>query len=144
SSGLNKDEVERMVKEAQSHTEEDKKRRRVAEAKNQADNLIYATEKNLQEHGDKVEETDKAKIQEGVAALRKAMESNEAGPIESAMQALTTASHKLAEEMYKKASASSASATKPGEEAGASDAGATKTDEKVVDAEFEEVDKEKK
>jgi molecular chaperone DnaK len=144
SSGLHKDEVERMVKEAQSHTEEDKKRRRVAEAKNQADNLIYATEKNLQEHGDKVEEADKAKIQEGVAALRKAMESNEAGPIESAMQALTTASHKLAEEMYKKASASSASATKPGEEAGASDAGATKTDEKVVDAEFEEVDKEKK
>ena len=143
SSGLNKDEVERMVKEAQSHTEEDKKRRRVAEAKNQADNLIYATEKNLQEHGDKVEEADKAKIQEGVAALRKAMESNEAGPIESAMQALTTASHKLAEEMYKKASASSAGA-KPGEEAGASDAGTTKTDEKVVDAEFEEVDKDKK
>ena len=143
SSGLHKDEVDRMVKEAQSHTEEDKKRRRVAEAKNQADNLIYATEKNLQEHGDKVEEADKAKIQEGVAALRKAMEGTDAGPIESAMQALTSASHKLAEEMYKKASAASAGA-KPGEGTGAPDADATKTDEKVVDAEFEEVDKEKK
>jgi molecular chaperone DnaK len=142
SSGLSKDEVDRLVKDAQSHTEEDKKRRRVAEARNQADNLIYATEKNLKEHGDKIEAADKTKIQDAVATLRKAMEGNEPEAIESATQALTTASHKLAEEMYKKASASSASAAPGGSETAGN--GSAKTDEKVVDAEFEEVDKDKK
>jgi molecular chaperone DnaK len=142
SSGLSKDEVERLVKDAQSHTEEDKKRRRVAEAKNQADSLIYATEKNLQEHGDKIDPADKTKIQDAVAALRKAMEGAEPDAIESATQALTTASHKLAEEMYKKASAASPGAGAG--ESGPSGDGASKPEEKVVDAEFEEVDKDKK
>ena len=142
SSGLSKDEVDRLVKDAQAHTEEDKKRRRVAEARNQADSLIYATEKNLQEHGDKIDPADKTKIQDAVAALRKAMEGNEPDAIESATQALTTASHKLAEEMYKKASASSAGAASGGAQPGGD--GASKPDEKVVDAEFEEVDKDKK
>ncbi len=146
SSGLSKEEIERMVKEGQSHTEEDKKRRRVAEARNQADTLIYGTEKNLTEHGDKIGEDDKTKIKDAIAVLRKAMEGDEPGAIESAVQSLTTASHKLAEEMYKKASATSA-----GESAGPGGAdgqgnvdGSAKTDEKVVDAEFEEVDKDKK
>ena len=142
SSGLSKDEVDRLVKDAQAHTEEDKKRRRVAEARNQADSLVYATEKNLQEHGDKIDPADKAKIQDAVAALRKAMEGNEPDAIESATQALTTASHKLAEEMYKKASASGAGAAPGGAETPGADA--EKKDEKVVDAEFEEVDKDKK
>ncbi len=142
SSGLSKDEVDRLVKDAQAHTEEDKKRRRVAEARNQADSLVYATEKNLQEHGDKIDPADKTKIQDAVAALRKAMEGNEPDAIESATQALTTASHKLAEEMYKKASASSAGAASGGAQPGGD--GASKPDEKVVDAEFEEVDKDKK
>ena len=143
SSGLSKEDVEKLVKDAQAHTEDDKKRRRVAEAKNQADSLIYSTEKNLKEHGDKVGEDDKNKITDAIAALRKAMEGNEPEAIESATQTLTTASHKLAEEMYKKASASAGAGT------GASSAGTgggeqAKTDEKVVDAEFEEVDKDKK
>jgi len=143
SSGLSKDEIEKMVKEAQSHTDEDKKRRHLAEARNQADNLIYGTEKNLTEHGDKIGDDDKNKIKDAIAATRKAMEGEDQAAIESAVQTLTTASHKLAEEMYKKASASAG----PGASAEADaqgNGGSTKTDEKVVDAEFEEVDKDKK
>ena len=141
SSGLSKDEVEKFVRDAQSHTEDDKKRRKLAEAKNQADNLVYQTEKNITEYGDKVSAEEKTKIQDAVAAVKKALEGTDAEAIESATQTLMTASHKLAEEMYKKAAAS------PGPQPGASSsdsAGETKTDEKVVDAEFEEVDKDKK
>jgi molecular chaperone DnaK len=141
SSGLSKEEVEKLVRDAQSHTEEDKKRRKAAEAKNQADNLLYQTEKNLKEHGDKISAEDRTKIEEAVTALKKAMEGTDPDAIESATQTLTSASHKLAEEMYKKASASAA----PGAEAsGAESPNGAKTDEKVVDAEFEEVDKDKK
>jgi len=143
SSGLSKEEVEKLVKDAQAHTDEDKKRRKTAEAKNQADTLIYQTEKNLSEHGDKIAAEDKTKIEEAVASLKKAMEGTDPEAIESATQILTTASHKLAEEMYKKASASAA--TGNGADAGGgTGTGETKTDEKVVDAEFEEVDKDKK
>ena len=142
SSGLSKEEVEKLVRDAQTHTEEDKKRRKAAEAKNQADNLLYQTEKNLKEHGDKISAEDRTKIEEAVTALKKAMEGTDPDAIESATQALTTASHKLAEEMYKKASAASATGA-----AGAAETespNGAKTDEKVVDAEFEEVDKDKK
>ncbi len=141
SSGLSKEEVEKLVRDAQSHTEDDKKRRKAAEAKNQADSLIYQTEKNLTEQGDKIPAEEKTKIEEAVAALKKAMEGTDSGAIESATQTLMTASHKLAEEMYKKASA--ASGADAGNASG-NGAGETKTDEKVVDAEFEEVDKDKK
>ncbi len=143
SSGLSKEEVEKLVKDAQAHTDEDKKRRKTAEAKNQADSLIYQTEKNLSEHGDKIAAEDKTKIEEAVAALKKAMEGTDPEAIESATQTLTTASHKLAEEMYKKASASAAAGSDASTEGGTG-SGETKTDEKVVDAEFEEVDKDKK
>ncbi len=142
SSGLNKDEIDRMVQDAQSHSEDDKRRRKVAEARNQADSLVYSTEKNLTEHGDKISEDDKAKIQEALAETKKAMEGDDPNAIESAVQNLTTASHKLAEEMYKKATAS-ASGAAPGAEPPPGGESA-KTDEKVVDAEFEEVDKDKK
>jgi molecular chaperone DnaK len=141
SSGLSKEEVENLVKEAKAHTEEDKKRRQLAEAKNQADSLIYSTEKNLKEHGDKISESDKTNIQDAITALRKAMEGNDAAAIESATQTLTTASHKLAEEMYKKAAGPT---TGSAESAGGDGASQAKTEEKVVDAEFEEVDKDKK
>ena len=141
SSGLAKDEIERMVKEAQAHTEDDKQRRKLAEARNQADNLIYGTEKNLTEHGDKVSEDDKNTIKDAIAAVRKAMEGNEPSAIESAMQTLSTASHKLAEEMYKKATASAPGSEGPAQGNGGASA---KSDDKVVDAEFEEVDKDKK
>ena len=146
SSGLSKDEIDKMVKDAQAHTDEDKKRRRLAEARNQADTMIYTTEKNLAEHGDKIGEDEKTKITEAIAATRKAMEGDDPAAVESAVQALTTASHKLAEEMYKKASGgadTSAGAGAAGSDGGQGNGGG-KSDEKVVDAEFEEVDKDKK
>jgi molecular chaperone DnaK len=142
SSGLSKEEVERLVKEAQSHTEEDKKKRELVELKNQADNLIYSTEKNLTEHGDKIDPAEKTKISEAIDSLKKSLEANEAEAIKTSMQNLTTASHKLAEEMYKKASADT-SGGGPQADAGtdASTSGTGEGEEKVVDAEFEEVDK---
>jgi len=143
SSGLSKDEIEKMVKEAQSHTEDDKKRKKLAEARNQADSLIYGTEKNLTEHGDKIGEDDKSKITEAVAAARKAMEGDNPDAIDEAVRTLTAAAHKLAEEMYKKTSGGAGTGdagTGPNGQAG----DGAKSDEKVVDAEFEEVDKEKK
>ena len=142
SSGLSKEEVERLVKDAQSHTEEDKKKRELVELKNQADTLIYSTEKNLSEHGDKIDADEKTKISEAVDSLKKAIEGTDGEAIKTALQNLTTASHKLAEEMYKKASTDGQGGGPTGS-AGpgpSSDAGAA-GDEKVVDAEFEEVDK---
>ena len=142
SSGLSKEEVEQLVKDAEAHSEEDKKRRETVEIRNQADSLIYGTEKNLQEHGEKIPEEEKTKIQEAIDGMKKAMEGDDVEAMKAAMQTLTTASHKLAEEMYKK---TSAEAVNTGDGAGSS-AGETNgkgEDEKVVDAEFEEVDKEK-
>ena len=143
SSGLSKEEIERLVKEAQVHTEDDKRRRHLAEARNNADSLIYSTEKNLTEHGDKIGEEDKNTIKDAIAAVRKAMEGEEPTAIESAVQSLTTASYKLAEEMYKKTSQADAGAGRADQGPG-NGGDSTKTDEKVVDAEFEEVDKDKK
>jgi molecular chaperone DnaK len=145
SSGLSKEEVEQLVKEAQSHTEEDKKKRELVELKNQADSLIYSTEKNLSDHGDKIGEEEKTNITTAIDSLRKSIEENDLETIKTAMQSLTTASHKLAEEMYKKASEESASAEaspSDSDSSGPSASGETPDgEEKVVDAEFEEVDK---
>ena len=145
SSGLSKEEVEQLVKDAEAHSEEDKKRRETVEIRNQADSLIYGTEKNLQEHGDKIPEEEKTKIQEAIDGMKKAMEGDDVEAMKAAMQTLTTASHKLAEEMYKKTSAETDAASNAGDGAG-TNGGTTNgkgEDEKVVDAEFEEVDKEK-
>ncbi|MDA0738157.1 MAG: molecular chaperone DnaK [Nitrospirae bacterium] len=146
SSGLSKEEVDQLVKDAQAHSEEDKKRRETVEIKNQADTLIYGTEKNLTENGDKIADEEKTKIQEAVAAMKTAMEGEDVEAMKTAMQNLQTASHKLAEEMYKAASAEGASPAENGNDAGADgSAGINESeDEKVVDAEFEEVDKDKK
>jgi molecular chaperone DnaK len=147
SSGLSKEEVERLVKDAEAHTEEDKKKRELVELKNQADTLMYSTEKNLSEHGDKIDEEEKTNITTAIDALKKALEESELEALKTAMQNLTTASHKLAEEMYKKASADAADSAGPGPDgpdSGPSASGSEEAsggDEKVVDAEFEEVDK---
>jgi len=143
SSGLSKDEIEKMVKEAQSHTEDDKQRRKLAEARNQADSLIYGTEKNLTEHGDKISEDDKSKIKDAVAGVRTAMEGDDPAAIDEAVRTLTMASHKLAEEMYKKTAETPGTGDAGSGPNGQADGGA-KSEEKVVDAEFEEVDKDKK
>ena len=147
SSGLSKEEVERLVKDAEAHTEEDKKKRELVELKNEADTLMYSTEKNLSEHGDKISEEEKTNITTAIDALKKSLEETEIEAIKTAMQNLTTASHKLAEEMYKKASADAGESAGPGPDgdSGPSDQGAgegsASGEEKVVDAEFEEVDK---
>ncbi len=148
SSGLSKEEVERLVKDAEAHTEEDKKKRELVELKNQADTLIYSTEKNLSEHGDKIDEEEKTNITTAIDGVKKSLEEEDVEAVKTAMQNLTTASHKLAEEMYKKASADAAESAGPGPdgESGPSDTGgagdaSASGDEKVVDAEFEEVDK---
>ncbi|GJL51249.1 MAG: chaperone protein DnaK [Nitrospirales bacterium] len=147
SSGLSKEEVDQLVKDAQAHTEEDKKKRELVELKNQADTLIYSTEKNLSEHGDKVDEEEKSKITTAIADLRAALDSADAELVKTSMQNLTTASHKLAEEMYKKASADAATSGSPEghtEDTNSDDTSSSNSDEKIVDAEFEEVDKEAK
>ena len=136
SSGLSKDEVEKMVRDAESHAAEDKKKREVIEARNQADGLIYQTEKSLREFGDKIDASEKTKIEEGIAGLKKAMEGNDADAIKKASDELMQSSHKLAEAVYAKAqTAGGEQGEAPEEEA---------KGEKVVEAEFEEVKDDKK
>ena len=145
SSGLSKDEIDKLVKDAQAHAAEDKKKKELVEVRNEADNLIYATEKSLADLGDAAAE-DKNMVQEKIAQTRKALESNNADEIRAAIAELSKASHKLAEAAYKKtAGQAQPGAGAPGDGAGASTEGqGTKTDENVVDAEFEETDKNKK
>jgi len=102
SSGLAKDEVDRMVKEGQSHSEEDKRRREVVDLRNQADSLAYSVEKLLKENRDKLPEGDAKPVEEAIASARKAAEGDDAGAIKQALERLTQLSHKLAETLYKK------------------------------------------
>ena len=142
SSGLTDEEIERMVKDAEAHAGEDKKKRELIEARNQADGLVYTTEKSLAEHGEKVDADTRGKIQSAVDALKKAMEGDSAEEIQQKTQELAQASHKLAEAMYAQAQGTPEGATGAQDEAAGSAAGGK--DEDVVDAEFEEVDDDKK
>jgi molecular chaperone DnaK len=141
SSGLSKDEVEKMVREAESHAAEDKKKRELIEAKNQGDNLVYQTEKSLKEYGDKIDAAEKSKIEEGVATLKKALEGSDPDEIKKASESLMQASHKLAEAVYAKAQPG---AEHGGAEEQAGEAAGGPKGEKVVDADFEEVKDDKK
>ena len=142
SSGLTEAEIQKLVREAEAHGEEDKKKRELIEARNQADSMAYSAEKNVKEFGDKIDAAEKARIEDAIARVRKAIEGDDINAIKSAQEELTNASHKLAEAMYAKASASQAGA---GAGAGAhggpsgEQPGAGKTDEDVVDADFEDV-----
>ena len=142
SSGLTEAEIQKLVREAEAHGEEDKKKRELIEARNQADSMAYSAEKNVKEFGDKIDATEKARIEDAIARVRKAIEGDDINAIKSAQEELTNASHKLAEAMYAKASASQAGA---GAGAGAhggpsgEQPGAGKKDEDVVDADFEDV-----
>jgi molecular chaperone DnaK len=138
SSGLSKEEIDKMVRDAEAHAAEDKKKRELIEAKNQADSLIYQTEKSLAEMGDKIDAAEKSKIESGVAALKKALESDDAETIKKASDELMQASHKLAEAVYAKAQGA-AGAEGAGDAGHAAGGGEAKKDEKVVDADFEEV-----
>ncbi len=146
SSGLSKEEIDRMVKEAQSRGEEDKKKRELAEARNEADSMIYSVEKNLNELGDKIASSDRNAIREKVSALKKALEGNESSAIRNALAELTKVSHKMAEEMYKHTqSPPGGSGPQTGGPTGPAEGpGSGKPEEPTVDAEFEETKKDDK
>lgn len=138
SSGLSEEEIEKLVKDAELHAEEDKKKRELIDARNAADSLIYSTEKSVKEVGDKVDETTKGGIEQGIENLKKAMEGDDLEEIKRLTEELTQASHKLAEAMYSQASQQEAQAEGA---AGAGSSPDSSGDEDVVDADFEEVDK---
>ncbi len=142
SSGLSEEEIKKMTRDADSHAEEDKKKKQLAEARNEADTLVYTVEKSLRDYGDKLTESDKKDIQDALDRCRKAKDtSNEVSEIKSAIEDLTTKSHKLAEHIYRAAGAQAgAEDTKAGAEA----AGTKGSEEEVVEAEFEDVDKKDK
>lgn len=136
SSGLSDEEVKRMVRDAESHAEEDKKKREGIEAKNTLDSLVYQTEKSLSEFGDKLGADEKGAINTALEDAKKALETDNLDTIKSATESLTKASHKLAEEMYKKASTGGGGPT--GGPSASSNGGDDGKDN-VVDADFEEV-----
>ena len=141
SGGLTDSDIDQMVKDAEQFAEEDKKRREAAESKNQAESLIHSTEQQLKEHGDKVDESLKTEIEAAVAEAKTAVEGGDAEAMKSKTEALTQAAMKLGQAIYEKTQAA------PGAEAGAESAEATAEaapDEEVVDAEFSEVDEDKK
>ena len=140
SSGLTEAEIQKLVREAEVHGEEDKKKKELIEARNQADSMAYSAEKNVKEFGDKIDATEKARIEDAIAKVRKVIEGDDINAIKSAQEELTNVSHKLAEAMYAKASASQAGAG-AGTQGGPSgqQPGTGKKDEDVVDADFEDV-----
>ena len=126
-----------MVQDAEAHAEEDKKRRELIEVRNAADSLIYTTEKNIGEYGDKIPEEDKTAIETDLAALKEAMEADDVEAIKEKTGTLTQSSMKLGEAMYKASQEGGDAGPMPDDQAAAPDDG-------VVDADFEEVDDDKK
>ena len=140
SSGLSKEEIDKMVRDAEVHADEDKKKREAIEARNHADSLVYSTEKSLKEFGDKIDAVEKGNIENKLSELKKLMEGEDAEAIKKGTDELAQASHKLAEAVYAKKEGAEG-----GADAGAEQAGDAKSkDDKVVDADFEEVKEEKK
>ena len=135
SSGLNEEEIQQLIKEAELHATDDKKRKELVETRNQADSLVYSTEKSLSELGDKVDSATRSDIEAAVSELKTVMGGEDKEAIETKMTALSNASHKLAEQVYANASAENAQG--PDGEAGGP--GAAGGDDDVVDADFEEV-----
>ncbi len=146
SSGLNEEEINKLIKEAGAHAEEDKKKKELAEARNHADSLIYTTEKTLADMGDKVDQATKTDIEAHIQKLKEAMEGTDPQAIKSRTEELMRASHKVAEAMYAQAGAAGAGAGAGGAGAAGAEAGeqAKKPEEDVVEAEFEEVKEEAK
>ncbi len=142
SSGLSEEEIDQLVKDAELHAEDDKKKKELVEARNAADTLIYSTEKSIKDLGEKVDSETKKNVEDGIAELKKVMDGDDVEAIKQKSEALTQSSHKLAEAMYKEA------AQQGGADAGSADDGAggqgAAPDDDVVDADFEEVKEEKK
>ncbi|WP_353686078.1 molecular chaperone DnaK [Thermodesulfovibrio sp. 3462-1] len=132
SSGLTEEEIKRMIREAEAHAEEDRRKKQLAEARNEADNMIYTVEKTLRDMGDRVSEEDKKRIQDAIEKCRRIKDtSNDINEIKSAIEELAKASHKIAEELYRHAGAS---------QAGAGTSSETKKEEDVIEAEVEDKD----
>ena len=142
SSGLSEAEIEKLVKDAEMHAEDDKRRKELIEARNQADTMVYSVEKNIKEFGDKVDASEKSRIEDAIAKVKKAIEGDDLDAIKKTQDELMNVSHKLAEAMYAK---TAGGAGGPGAAGGAgaagADASAGKKDDDVVDADFEEVKK---
>jgi molecular chaperone DnaK len=152
SSGLNEDEIQKMVRDAESHAEEDKKAKERVEAVNQADSLVYQTEKMLRDYGDKVSPEDRANIEQEVEKTKNAINDGDPETIKQATESLTQASYKISEMMYREAASQqaasgAASGGEPGGqeegEAAGEEASAGGAEEDVVDAEYEVVDDDK-
>jgi len=139
SGGLSESDIEKMVKDAESHAAEDKKRRELVEARNQGEAMIHATEKSVAEHGDKVEAADKSAIETAIEGLRTALAGEDVETIKARTNDLMQASMKLGEAMYKAAQAEAAA----GEAANEPGTSAPKKDD-VVDADFQDVEEDKK
>jgi molecular chaperone DnaK len=140
SSGLSEEEIDQLVKDAEAHAEDDRKKKELVEAKNMADSLIYSTEKSIGEVGDKLDAETKGSINTAVENLKKAMEGDDADEIKQKTEELTQASHKLAEAMYSQASQQQAGGQEEAA-AGGEAGGGPSEDEDVVDADYEEVKK---
>jgi molecular chaperone DnaK len=123
SSGLNKDEVERMMKDAETHAEEDKKRREEIETRNRADQAVYAAEKMIQEMGEKLASSDKTAVEEAIAGLKTALAGSDTAALNRAMEQLTQAQHKAAEALYKNAGAGAGGPGPTGSEGSAGSSG---------------------
>ncbi len=139
---LSQEEIDKMVKEAEKFSDEDKKRKEEVELRNQADTLIYTTEKSLKDYGNKIPETDKKKIQEKVSQLKKDLEGKDKEKIKKSMDELSTASHKLAEVLYKEAQKKQQAQAQGKKKEEKEKPKGKKED--VVDAEYKEVDEDKK
>ncbi len=141
SSGLSEEEIKKMIRDAESHASEDKSKRELIDAKNNADSVAYTVEKSLNEYGDKISEGDRAEIKAAIEKCRRLKDqSDNASEIKAATEELTRASHKLAEQMYR----SSQQGGTEGAAGGQGGQAKQKQDEEVVEAEFEDVDKNKK
>ncbi len=138
SSGLTEAEIKKMIREAESHGEEDKRKKELAEAKNEADTLVYSVEKSLKEYGSKLSDSEKSEVESALSRCKDLKDkTSDPQELKSAIEALTTASHKFAEHIYKDASAKGADGAESDLKQEA------KPDEDVVEAEFEDVDKKK-
>ena len=143
SSGLSKEEVERMAKDADAHAAEDKTKREEVEARNQLDGMVYSIEKMLREHGDKISGQERSDVENALADAKKALEGTDSAAMNKARENLTSASHKLAEAMYKATSAQQPPPGGPAPGGNGEAHGEQKKDEGVIDAEYVDVDEKK-
>jgi molecular chaperone DnaK len=141
SSGLTKEEIDSAIKDAELHSEDDKKKKDLIDARNHADSLMYATEKSLKDLGEKVDAETRGKVEAAMGDLKQVIDGEDVEAIKAKSEALTQASHKLAEAMYQKSAQEGQGAEAGGQAAGED---ASNADDDVVDADFEEVKDEDK